>query len=105
MNYLEPQPTTSGPLKTLAWVLVTLAAALLVFLAWHQIAMAAASRRYGIETPWLGLLLFLIAFCALDVAAAYAAQKRYYGVSIALSGFIVAMLGFVSLIAVAGVGM
>lgn len=106
MNYREPEPApVSGCSRTSAWGLVVLGAGLQVFLTWHQVIVHSESRRYGIEVPWVSLLLTFLAFGSLVVGAALAAYWRYYGVSIAVGAFIVAMLGLISLGVLAGIGM
>jgi hypothetical protein len=67
--------------------------------------MAADDRRYGIEVPWLSQVLWLLAFAALEAIAVWAARRRLYGVSIALSSLVVALLGLFALFAVAQIGM
>ena len=67
--------------------------------------MISISRSYGIEDPWTGSLLFFAAFAGLNVGALYAARRQHFGVSIVLSSFVVAILGFFSLLIFSGAGM
>jgi type IV secretory pathway VirB6-like protein len=76
-----------------------------VFLSWDQVIEHSASREYGIEVPWVSLLLTFLAAGSLLAAAALAAHWRYYGVSIAVGAFIVSMLGSISLFVLAGIGL
>ena len=106
MTYREPDaPSSGGPLRATTWTLVTMGAALLLFVIWHQRLMALDSRRYGIEVPWLSQVLWLLAFAALEASAVWAARRRLYGVSIAFSSFVVALLGIFALFAMAQIGM
>lgn len=104
MGYREPE-TSSGPLRSVSWTLVAIGAALLLFICWHQSLMNSDSRRYGIEVPWRSQLLWLFAFAGLELGAISAARRRAYGLSVGISGFVVAILGIVALFVVAQVGM
>ena len=106
MSYREPDvPSSDGPLRSIGWTLVTMGAALLVCITWHQSLMALDSKRYGIEVPWLSQVLWLLAFAGLEAGAIWAARTKLYGVSIAISSFVVALLGIAALFAVAQIGM
>src|SRR5689334_14351943 len=106
MSYQEPQlARVTGPTKTIAWTLVVVGAALLIFLAWHQVIEAGHSKRYGIKFDWTGALGVFALFAALEIVALYTARKRYYGVSIFCGGFLALFLGFIALIMLSGVGM
>lgn len=110
MGYREPAPASgngnggSGRAKTFAWTLVALSIVLIAFLAWHQTTMILESRRYGIEESWPSSFLTFLVFGALVAGGGYAALKRHYGIAIALGAFVVALLGFISLLVVGGVG-
>jgi hypothetical protein len=67
--------------------------------------MALDDMRYGIEVPWLSLLLWLLEFAGLEAGAIWTARRKLYGVSIAFSSFLVALLGLFALFAIAQIGM
>jgi len=106
MTHREPDaPSSIGPLRTASWALVTMGAAFLLFTTWHQRLMALDDMRYGIEVPWLSQLLWLLAFAGLEAGAIWTARRKLYGVSIAFSSFLVALLGLFALFAIAQIGM
>jgi hypothetical protein len=106
MSYREPDaPSSDGPLRSISWTLVTLGVVILLFITWHQRLMALDSKRYGIEVPWLSEVLWFLALAGLEAGAIWSARRRLYGVSIAISSFVVMLLGIAALFAVAQIGM
>ena len=90
--------------KSLAWLLIILSACSVAFLVWHQAVMMSYSAKDGIETSWLGTVPFFLIVSLLPAGATYAVLKGKLGPSILLGilGFL--FVGFIALIALAGVG-
>ena len=106
MTYRDLELTkVSGPTRKIAWTLIAVVAAMLLFLAWHQVTMISDNRRYGIETKWFKTTAFFVAFLTLEAAAIWVARRQLYGVAIGLAGFAAAFLGLLSLAALVGPGL
>ena len=88
-SYSEPPSAATGALKAIAWILIGLGTAALVFLFLLQTMMVPASL--------LESVLFFLAFGLLEAGAIWAASRRLLGVSIALGAFVALSLGAISL--------
>jgi hypothetical protein len=89
--------------QTAAAILLTLNLALTIFLTWHQITVAQAGRKYGIEDDPPFIFLLLIA--SLVIASGTAFRSRRYRSAI-IGGTVLALfLMFSSAVALGGGGM